>query len=342
MTYSPLHTIKQFFSIFPLYLLFSNIMVTMRRELGAAIVLLIVLYLFFITVKKMDSFKVNNINYNVEDFPAFVLYNRVPKCGSSTLKSIVNQLRFRKGFVSIDSLEKDPYFGKMLMHQNVVQVAETKKLIQRLDNKTVFTEHSHFVNLDNTAVAYINLIRDPIARVNSAYCYARDLTKEFGKHQKINNRSISLGQCIQNSSIRHCVNNYNLFITIKYFCGKNDKCRHNPNTDYAMNLAITNIDKFYLVVGVIEQFKKTLKVLEYLLPEYFAGAVHVYEEQKKESRNVHNKCEAGLEPVQDKEDPIYQALKKHLYREYKVYNHVITTLEKQYKSIDNLANVNHL
>ena len=164
----------------------------MRRELGAAIVLLIVLYLFFITVKKMDSFKVNSINHNGENFRSFVVYNRVPKCGSSTLKSIVNQLRFRNGFVSIDSLEKDPYFGKMLMHQNVGQVAETKKLIQRLDNKTVFTEHSHFVNLDSTAVAYINLIRDPIARVNSAYCYARDLTKEFGKHQTINNRSQSL------------------------------------------------------------------------------------------------------------------------------------------------------
>ena len=313
----------------------------MRRELGAAIVLLIVFYyLFFITVKKMDSFKVNNINHNGEDFPAFVLYNRVPKCGSSTLKSIVNQLRFRNGFVSIDSLEKDPYFGKMLMHQNVGQVAETKKLIQRLENKTVFTEHSHFVNLDTPAVAYINLIRDPIARVNSAYCYARDLTKEFGKHQTINNRSQSLGQCIQNSSIRHCVNNYNMYITIKYFCGKNDKCRHNPNTDYAMNLAITNIDKFYLVVGVIEQFKKTLKVLEYLLPEYFAGAVHVYEEQEKEGKNVHEKCQAGLEPLQDKEDPVYQQLKGYLYREYKVYNHVFTRLEEQYSNIESLATFN--
>jgi len=285
---------------------------------------------------------VKNINYNVENFPAFILYNRVPKCGSSTIKSIINQLRYRNRFTSIDSLGKDPYFGKMLMHQNVVELADTKKRIERLENKTVFTEHSHFVNLDNTAVVYINQIRDPIARVNSAYCYARDQTKEFGRNAKINDTSISLGQCIQQKSVLDCVGDYNLFITIKYFCGQNQICKNFPDSDYAMNTAINNIDKFYLVVGVLEYFKKTLTVLEYLLPDFFAGAVSVYEEQEKDGKNVHEKCLAGLEPVQDKEDPVYQELRERLYREYKVYNHVVTKLEKQYKNIENLEIVNHL
>ena len=108
----------------------------------------------------------NNINHNFKTFPAFILYNRVPKCGSSTLKSIVNQLSYINGFKSIDSKEKHPYFGKMLKHQNMEELGETKKKIERLENKTVFTEHSHFVDLENTAVAYINQIRDPITRVN--------------------------------------------------------------------------------------------------------------------------------------------------------------------------------
>ena len=141
-------------------------------------------------------------------------------------------------------------------------------------------------------------------------------------------RSISLGQCIEQSSIDHCVGTYDLFITIKYFCGKDYFCKHHPDTDYAMNLAITNIDKFYLVVGVLEQFKKTLSVLEYLLPKYFSGAVAVYEEQKRKGKNVHEKCLAGLEPVKDKEEPAYQQLKEYLYREYKVYNHVIHQIGK--------------
>ena len=109
-----------------------------------------------------------------------------------------------------------------------------------------------------------------------------------------------------------------------------------------MNLAITNMDKFYLVVGVLEQFKKSLWVLEYLLPKYFAGGVAVYEQQEREGKNVHEKCLAGLEPVKAKEDPAYQQLKEYLYREYKVYNHVINKLEKQYKNIEAIAKFNNL
>ena len=48
------------------------------------------------------------------------------------------------------------------------------------------------------------------------------------------------------------------------------------------------------------------------------------EEQEKEGKNVHKQWLAGLESVKDKEDPVYQQLKERLYREYKIYNHIVT------------------
>jgi len=239
-------------------------------------------------------------------------------------------------FIAIDSFETNPKFKKMLMKQNVKELAVTKKRIARLENKTFFSEHSHFVHLDDPSVVYINQIRDPIARVNSAYCYARDPTKKFGQSQNLSNKNTSLGQCIQQSSIKNCVRDYNLFIPIKYFCGNHHTCK-NPNTHDAMKRTIANIDKFYLVVGVLEQFKKTLIVLEYLLPEYFAGAVNAYEEQEKQGKNVHEKCLAELKRVDDPEDPVYQKLKKHLHREYVLYSYVVSKLEQQYKNIENFV-----
>jgi len=228
------------------------------------------------------------------------------------------------------------------MSQTNQELIETKNKIRDLQQKTLYVEHTHFVNISSPKVAYINLIRDPLKRVNSVYCYARDLTKKFGQKQlqaHHSNETLSkkwlstpLGECIHESSISHCVTSYNLFITIKYFCGTHHTC-YSPNTDAAVEQAIANIDQFYSVVGVLEEIDKTLAVMEEKLPGYFRGAGQSYEELVSQGSHVRNKCKADLEPLQDTKDPEYQLLREYLKREYQLYNYVRDKLDQQYSDI---------
>ena len=40
-----------------------------------------------------------------------------------------------------------------------------------------------------------------------------------------------------------------------------------------------NVEKHYSVVGVLEEYEKTLKVLEHYLPRFFKGALDLYQSE---------------------------------------------------------------
>ena len=59
------------------------------------------------------------------------------------------------------------------------------------------------------------------------------------------------------------------------------------NNPEAMKQAMTNVEKFFPVVGVTENINMTLRVMEEILPEYFKGALNTYlnEEYVIKNRN---------------------------------------------------------
>ncbi len=48
------------------------------------------------------------------------------------------------------------------------------------------------------------------------------------------------------------------------------------NGEWAMQKAKQNVEKYYSVVGVLEEMDVTLKVLEKYIPRFFTGASQVY------------------------------------------------------------------
>ena len=48
------------------------------------------------------------------------------------------------------------------------------------------------------------------------------------------------------------------------------------NTEAALRSAKDNVEKHYAVVGVLEDFNKTLTVLEHYIPRFFKGALDLY------------------------------------------------------------------
>lgn len=61
------------------------------------------------------------------------------------------------------------------------------------------------------------------------------------------------------------------------FCGYGDTC-WNPNNkpDQIIMHAKANIEKFYIVIGILEDLELSLKVYESLLPQYFNGISKSY------------------------------------------------------------------
>ena len=55
----------------------------------------------------------------------------------------------------------------------------------------------------------------------------------------------------------------------------------------ALQMAIRNVERNYVVVGVTEQFGDFIGALEHLLPTYFKGANHFYQLSGKNVSSHH-------------------------------------------------------
>ena len=98
-----------------------------------------------------------------------------------------------------------------------------------------------------------------------------------------------------------------------------------------MQMAKENVSKFYPVVGVLEMFNETLKVLEHVLPKYFKGssliaqkAYHDAYKAEKEQNYNHKK------PVSEE---IKDLVKRNMTYEIEFYDFCKKRLQQQLKSI---------
>ena len=66
---------------------------------------------------------------------------------------------------------------------------------------------------------------------------------------------------------------------IPFFCGNEDFCSH--PTERAFDKAVANVRKHFLIVGVLEDYVRFLKLSEILLPVFFRGAVKMYSIKEK-------------------------------------------------------------
>lgn len=111
---------------------------------------------------------------------------------------------------------------------------------------------------------------------------------------------------------------------LRYFCGHHLKC--NLDQDYALSQAIDNVNKNYVVVGLLEHLNETFDVLDYNLPRYFRGARKSFEKmQDKKAAHAHT---ATWRKAESPESKAY--LKSHLVHDDKFYAFLKTRLFNQY------------
>ncbi len=95
----------------------------------------------------------------------------------------------------------------------------------------------------------------------------------------------------------------------------------------ALARAKRNVEERYAVVGVTEDFHKSLRVLEAYVPRYFAGAGAMYEEQMSSYRVNKNTVKPRTS------EAVREELRRNFTVEYEFYHFCRQRLDKQYSLI---------
>lgn len=318
---------------------------------------ILLLYLtMFHSFQNPDHHKVfqlqnQNIHQNTSlETPLFILYNRIPKCGSTTLLKLIKRLSVKNQF---DFIASKIYNKEKLLNGAFDEFKDW--IQQRLSsgNFTFFNRHLFYIDMpqfkDN--IVYINLMRDPVQRFISGYYYLRKVEKKLEERRKNTKGwnvwlNKSLYDCVRNLSDSECSDFSQTRLTswggtfsrrfptgLGYLCGYEDFCQ-DANSSLSGDQAIHNIDNKFGVVGVAEDYEMTLGVMEHTLPRFFKGALEEFRKMKREGHGVENKVE------HDKTDAeTIQMLEERMVEEMRVYKYVKEKLRNKCNEISSCRNV---
>ncbi|CAI9715312.1 heparan sulfate 2-O-sulfotransferase 1-like [Octopus vulgaris] len=222
-----------------------------------------------------------------DDF--LVIYNRVPKTGSTSLAGIAYDLCSPNKF--------------NVLHLNISRNSHTLSLSDQMRfvyNITTWNEkkpalyHGHLAYVDFAKFGvlkkpiFINVIRKPLDRLISYYYFVRngDDFRPYLKRKKAGNKQ-TFDECVEENG-EDCDPN-NLWMQIPFFCGHAAECWV-PGYRWALEQAKYNLVNNYLVVGVTEELGDFVAILEATLPRFFKGAVDLYNSgHKSHLRKTSNK-----------------------------------------------------
>ena len=190
-----------------------------------------------------------------------VVYNRVPKCASTTALTVLRRLE-----------EKHHRYKRL--HSNIFhdehprpeRIDELLLELSALREPWIFDRHLHFVdftahNMSFTPL-YINIIRKPLERFISEYYYLRQGQREGMTNET---RHMTFDECVLGNH-SECLEKQ-AFQIIPYFCGQRDLCL-TPSRQ-ALELAKHNVIKHYSVVGLQEDLLHTFALMEQTSPQIF-------------------------------------------------------------------------
>ncbi|CAH1772754.1 unnamed protein product [Owenia fusiformis] len=237
-----------------------------------------------------------------------VFYNRMPKCGSRTMLTL-----FQKRNHVFELTETDIFDERQLNEKELYEYVHSFK---KSSKKQLRERHLHFVNFERYGLKqpiYINLIREPFEQALSRYYYhfERGLVKKQLKGRKIQ----TFEECVVNNlnsslPIKGCVFSSREYVL--WFCGHDEACSY---MDYGLAKAKRNIEKYYMLIGLTEEYAETLQALELMLPSYFKGMGKIDTNATKKHKIPSSK---KIRPS----EKIIQLIKIRLGYNYEIYNFV--------------------
>ncbi|XP_045621527.2 heparan sulfate 2-O-sulfotransferase pipe isoform X2 [Procambarus clarkii] len=269
---------------------------------------------------------------------SLLVYNRIPKCASSTMQTILRRLSRHLGFDHVSSLIYDK---RQLTQEDREELVDnlTTSMNSTPSHTLSYDRHIYYTNFTELGMdrpVYINIIRDPVERFISSFYYRRS-QERLNRIQSRGHRTTFSPNWV-NRTVEQCVL-YNdtecLFLPgehketiVTYFCGHHTFCRILGHKD-ALQVAKKVVAEEYSVVGLVKYMALSLHLMETLVPRYLTGALQIYENIRQREHIIVNKNQRKPEvPRATREEllrrmtddvELYHFLLQRLYEQKKIF-----------------------
>ncbi|CAH1802871.1 unnamed protein product [Owenia fusiformis] len=212
---------------------------------------------------------------DLETNTTLIMYNRVPKCGSTTMDYFLKHLSKKNIFFYKRSTEYNHWRLDTQKLEKFIKSIKDKVHRMYPCDKFVYDRHIHYIDFTMFGIGqplYFNIIRDPVERARSHYYHNRlkkdtKRMRQYSAFQKNQTFEDCISESLENMrDLGLC--DANPMFYVEWFCGQDSRCL--TDKDFAMTTAKKHIDE-HVLVGLTEEFTYTLEALEKLLPEFFAG-----------------------------------------------------------------------
>ena len=198
----------------------------------------------------------------VKGDPTVIFYNRLPHTHEFTMRGLLQNLSFGHSFKYISSRIYTPFSYDEFSLQAI-----GRSLSAENSSDLCYDRHIYFfdflsLQLPNHPV-WINLVSDPIYRLAVEYNRSREIclkTSRCSVSKAL--QGDTLDECVTRHTPRHCVSTMSgIARMLPFFCGLNNVTACEQEDDVALEQAKKNIEHFYTVIGVADDFYKFLYVL---------------------------------------------------------------------------------
>ena len=218
-----------------------------------------------------------------------IMIVRMMKTGSTTLLHLVSRLSGTNRYgMDYRRIKAD--------NESAIRVRnEMARYFYSFRHRTVHAAHGAYVDFGEAGYprpAYVTLLRDPILRTISHYNY-----KQFGERNvwvQWTRGTTSSGESTS-SSFDECVRAYArrgvvgdciklMHVQLRFLCGHRPECYVDVPDERVLRIAKTNIERDFVVVGITERMRASLRLIERMLPSYFSDLERTY--VRTDDRNV--------------------------------------------------------
>jgi hypothetical protein len=265
-----------------------------------------------------------------------LIYNRVPKCGSTTVLHIIHQCEWKNHF----RVRTGPFnkFEKTVATEAKILLKLYQATHAQKISALVYHSHTYLLDARKFGIGQdlrpnlINVIREPLERQLSRIYY--NYSRMLMTNQTV--ESFDLEHCLQNSNHSSCqLTPYDLQIC--FFAGSVPPCLGtilDSDRHELLQIAKWHVEHDYSVVGLTSQMDKNFQLFELFLPRFFNGASFIYKNESSYGENGEiRQNETPNKPKQVMTDTIKSLLLSHheMMLELEFYQFVQQRFELQVK-----------
>ncbi|CAL4067732.1 unnamed protein product [Meganyctiphanes norvegica] len=279
------------------------------------------------------------LNVTVGAREEILLVTPILRCGATTTRNILKLLRSQNHF----NLIADPPKKAEVVHiPNLTAQRYIAGNISAFKSPSAVMQSFAYINF--TQFGYqrpiqIAMVRDPIARAVSWFYHARAPFQIIERHNRFPDTKFptrkflkkDIETCLKDRKdieCRYLPGKARYGHTVEFFCGHEENCIIFGDYE-GMQRAKKVVETEFAVVGILEDWDKTLAVLEHYIPRFFKGVTQVYKDKLQDNKQLTN-----MNFYKPKVDPkAIDYLRKNFTVEAEFYDFLRQRLDQQYKAI---------